>query len=246
MSLKEYFTELPDPRIDRTKAHDLIDILMIAIVAVLCGADDWNMIEEFGKKKQNWLQSFLGLRNGIPSDDTFNRVFSMIDPQKFSKCFINWTNSICKLTDGEVISIDGKALKGTAEPSKGKSCIYLVSAWASENRLMLGQQKVAEKSNEITAIPALLEALVLKGCIITIDAMGCQKDIAKAIIAKEADYILALKGNQGLLHQQVQQSFTIERPYESSTDIDLGHGRIERRTCSIISDFNRTADAVVR
>ena len=237
MSLKEYFTELPDPRIDRTQAHDLIDILMIAIVAVICGSDDWNMIEEFGKKKQNWLEGFLRLRNGIPSHDTFNRVFSMIDPQKFSNCFINWTNSICKLTDGEVISIDGKALRATAEPSKGKSCIYLVSAWASENKLMLGQQKVAEKSNEITAIPSLLEALVLKGCIITIDAMGCQRDIAKAIIDKEADYILALKGNQGLLHQHVQQSFEIENPTETNTELDLGHGRIEKRTCSIMSDL---------
>lgn len=237
MSLKGFFTDLPDPRIDRTKEHDLIDILMIAIVAVICGADDWNMIEEFGKKKQSWLKSFLDLRNGIPSHDTFNRVFSMIDPQKFSSCFIKWTNSICQLSDGEIISIDGKALKGTAEPSKGKSCIYLVSAWASENKLMLGQQKVAEKSNEITAIPSLLEALVLKDCIITIDAMGCQTSIAEAIIKKEADYILALKANQGLLYQQVQQSFEIEKPDESSSELDLGHGRIEKRTCSVISDF---------
>jgi predicted transposase YbfD/YdcC len=237
MNVKEFFTDLPDPRIDRTKEHDLIDILMIAIVAVICGADDWNMIEEFGKKKQIWLQSFLGLRNGIPSHDTFNRVFSMIDPQKFGSCFIKWTNSICQLTDGEIISIDGKALKGTAEPSKGKSCIYLVSAWASENKLMLGQQKVAEKSNEITAIPSLLEALVVKDCIITIDAMGCQTSIAEAIIKKDADYILALKGNQGLLHQQVQQSFEKEKPIEFNTELDLGHGRIEKRTCSVISDL---------
>ena len=238
MDLKTYFSELPDPRVDRTKAHDLIDILIIAITAIICGADDWNMIAEFGELKKDWFQGFLTLRNGIPSHDTFNRVFSMLDPKKFGECFIKWTQSICKLSDGEVVSIDGKALRATAEPSKGKSCIYLVSAWASENKVMLGQEKVTEKSNEITAIPALLEALVLKGCIITIDAMGCQKEIAKQIIEKEADYILALKANQGLLHEQVQQSFKIEMPLEVHTEFDLGHGRIEKRVCSVMDNLS--------
>lgn len=237
MKLKDYFLELPDPRIERTKAHDLIDILVISIVAIICGADDWNMIEAFGKTKQGWFSEFLTLRNGIPSHDTFNRVFSMLDPKKFNECFIKWTESVCKLNNGEVISIDGKALRATAQPSNGQSCVYLVSAWASENKVMLGQQKVSEKSNEITAIPSLLEALVLKGCIITIDAMGCQKEIAKGIIEKEADYILALKGNQGLLNQQVKQSFQLEKPLQISTELDLGHGRIEKRTCSVIDNL---------
>ena len=233
----QFFAGIKDPRLERTKDHLLLDIIFITIAAVICGAETWNDIEAFGKAKQEWLKSFLKLPNGIPTHDTFNRVYAALDSKELGQCFLSWTQSVTKLTAGEVVSIDGKALRGSRDQGK-KSIVHMVSAWAGTNNIVLGQQKVDSKSNEITAIPPLLAVLVLKGCIVTIDAMGCQKDIASAIVAKEADYILAVKGNQGELHQHVQESFLFIQPSSVAQEIDLGHGRIEKRVCSVINDLS--------
>ena len=233
----QFFAGIKDPRLERTKDHLLLDIIFITIAAVICGAETWNDIEAFGKAKQEWLKSFLKLPNGIPTHDTFNRLYAALDSKELGQCFLSWTQSVTKLTAGEVVSIDGKALRGSRDQAK-KSIVHMVSAWAGINNIVLGQQKVDSKSNEITAIPPLLAVLVLKGCIVTIDAMGCQKDIASAIVAKEADYILAVKGNQGELHQHVQESFLFIQPSSVAQEIDLGHGRIEKRVCSVINDLS--------
>lgn len=233
----QFFAGIKDPRLERTKDHLLLDIIFITIAAVICGAETWNDIEAFGKAKQEWLKSFLKLPNGIPTHDTFNRVYAALDSKELGQCFLSWTQSVTKLTAGEVVSIDGKALRGSRDQGK-KSIVHMVSAWAGINNIVLGQQKVDSKSNEITAIPPLLAVLVLKGCIVTIDAMGCQKDIASAIVAKEADYILAVKGNQGELHQHLQESFRFIQPSSVAQEIDLGHGRIEKRVCSVIHDLS--------
>jgi predicted transposase YbfD/YdcC len=232
-----YFSGLVDPRIDRTKAHLLGDIIFIAIASVLCGAETWNEMEDFGKAKFSWLKTFLKLPEGIPSHDTFNRVFSLLDPTKLGECFLQWTRAVFRLTKGEVINIDGKTICGSRDKGK-KSIVHMVSAWAEQNNIVLGQLKVDDKSNEITAIPELLKLLVLKGCIVTIDAMGCQKDIASQIIVQEADYILALKGNQGNLLQQTEDSFRFLPLTSVSEETDAGHGRVERRTCSVIDDLS--------
>jgi predicted transposase YbfD/YdcC len=241
-----YFCALDDPRVDRTKAHLLDDIIFIAIASVLCGAETWNDMEDFGKAKFSWLKTFLKLPEGIPSHDTFNRVFSLLDPTKLGECFLQWTRAVFRLTKGEVVSIDGKTICGSRDKGK-KSIVHMVSAWAEQNNIVLGQLKVDDKSNEITAIPELLKLLVLKGCIVTIDAMGCQKDIAWQIILQEADYtctlyevrsILALKGNQGNLLQQTEDAFRFLPVKSVSEEIDAGHGRVERRTCSVIDDLS--------
>lgn len=232
-----YFSSLTDPRVERTKSHSLDDILFIAISSIICGAESWNDMESFGEAKEDWLRTFLRLPEGIPSHDTFNRVFSALDPKELELCFIEWTRSVANLTNNEVISIDGKTMRGTREYG-AKSIVHMVSAWASGNHIVLGQLKVEEKSNEITAIPKLLSLLVLKGCIVTIDAMGCQKDIASAIIDKEADYLLALKGNQGNLQEQVEDSFRFLPVVSVSEETDMGHGRIETRRCSVITDLS--------
>jgi predicted transposase YbfD/YdcC len=232
-----YFSVIKDPRIDRTKAHLLEDIIVIAILSVLCGADTWNDMEGFGKAKEAWLRTFLKLPEGIPSHDTFNRVFSLLDPKQLQDCFIQWTSSVARLTEGEVISIDGKAICGSRDKNK-KSIVHMVSAWAGVNNIVLAQVKVDDKSNEITAIPELLKLLVLKGCIVTIDAMGCQRDIAEAIISGEADYILALKGNQGNLLEQTEDSFRFLKAQSVSDETDAGHGRVERRICTVINDLS--------
>jgi len=236
-----YFSDLHDPRIDRTKAHLLEDIIFIAISSVLCGAETWNNMEDFGKSKESWLRTILKLPSGIPSHDTFNRVFSLLDPKEFGERFLQWTSSVSRLTEGEVISIDGKTICGSRDKGK-KSIVHMVSAWAGINNIVLGQLKVDYKSNEITAIPELLKLLALKGCIVTIDAMGCQKDIAAAIVEREADYILALKGNQGNLLQQTEDSFRFFKSSSVCEDTDIGHGRIERRTCSVIDDLSMIED----
>lgn len=197
-----FFSELTDPRVERTKAHMLEDILFIAIASVICGAESWNDMENFGKAKQEWLRTFLCLPEGIPSHDTFNRVFSVLTPEELESSFISWTRSVAELIGNEVISIDGKSMRGTREYGS-KSIVHMVSAWATENHIVLGQLKVDEKCNEISAIPKLLELLVIKGCIVSIDAMGCQKEIVSAITEKEADYLIAVKGNQGNLQEQI-------------------------------------------
>jgi predicted transposase YbfD/YdcC len=232
-----FFTGLPDPRIDRTKAHLLEDLIFIAIAAVICGAETWNEIELFGKSKESWLRNFLKLPEGIPSHDTFNRVFSLLDSDELEKSFLQWISSVSQITEGEFVSIDGKSIRGSRDKGN-KSIVHMVSAWAGINNIVLGQRKVDAKSNEITAIPELLKLLVLKGCIVSIDAMGCQKEIANAIIDKEANYILALKGNQGNLLEQTEDSFRFLEVKSVNQDIDVGHGRVENRTCSVVSDLS--------
>jgi len=207
----KYFAELSDPRVERNREHRLEEILLIAIAAVLSGAESWNDIEDYGQAKREWLKTFLTLPSGIPSHDTFNRVFAALDPEEMEKGFVAWVSSIAKLTAGEVVSIDGKALCGTYAGGK-KAIVHMVSAWANSNNLVLAQRKVEEKSNEITAIPKLLAALELSGTVVTIDAMGCQREIARQIIAKQADYVLAVKQNQGLLAEQVRDSFLLLLP----------------------------------
>ena len=232
-----FFAGIKDPRVERTKDHLLLDIIFITIAAVICGAETWNDIEAFGKAKREWLGSILKLPNGIPAHDTFNRVYAALDAEELGRCFLDWTRSVAKVTDGEVISIDGKVLRGSRDQGK-KSIVHMVSAWAGTNNMVLAQRKVDGKSNEITAIPPLLEVLAIKGCIVTIDAMGCQKSIASSIVDKEADYILALKGNQGELQQQVQESFRFIQADSVAQETDLGHGRIEKRKCSVINDLS--------
>ena len=233
----KYFSNLTDPRIERTKEHLLDDILFIAIASVICGAESWNDMENYGKSKEAWLKGFLKLPNGIPSHDTFNRVFSTLDPQELETCFLDWVKSVAEITKGEVISIDGKSIRGSKEKGS-KSIVHMVSAWANANHMVLGQVKVNEKSNEITAIPRLLKVLVLEGCIVTIDAMGCQKEIAKKIIKKGADYILAVKGNQGSLEEGVKDTVRFAKPIDEDEHVDSGHGRVETRRCCLYNDFS--------
>lgn len=242
-TIGKHFGDLQDPRIERTKRHELLDIVVIAICGVICGADSWVDIELFGKSKQDWLKRFLNLANGIPSHDTFGRVFSRLDPETFQSCFMDWVLAISQLTQGQVVAIDGKTAKGSHDRAHGKAPLHMVSAWASANHLVLGQTKVDDKSNEITAIPELLEVLELSGCIVTIDAMGCQKEIAREIIDNGADYVLAVKENQGGLHEDVKESFDcahrigfkdVEHDYYET--VGKGHGRIETRRCWSISD----------
>ena len=205
--IAEHFESVVDPRIERTKEHLLIDILTISILAVICGADGWVGIETYGKAKASWLKTFLALPNGIPSHDTFSRVFARLDPEQLQAAFLSWLRSVSRLAAGEVIAIDGKTARHSYDKGKGKGAIHMVSAWASQNRLVLGQRKVDDKSNEITAIPELLKVLDIHGCIVTIDAMGTQKAIAQQIIEQGGDYVLALKGNQGNLFEDVEQIF---------------------------------------
>lgn len=232
--LEEHFGQLEDPRLDRRKAHSLLDIIGLTIVGVLCGADNWVAIETFGKAKLDFLSRYLGFANGIPSHDTLGRLFSILDAEALGKCFSSWIKTISALTQGEVVAIDGKCLRGSHDHYTGKSAIYMVNAWASANQLCLGQVKVDDKSNEITAIPKLLEMLELSGCIVTIDAMGTQKEIAQHIRQAKADYVLALKQNHAELYEEVQATFNhlLDTRYSTSDEQwDKGHGRIESRKC---------------
>jgi predicted transposase YbfD/YdcC len=235
-SLGFHFSFLTDPRVQRTQAHSLHDILMIALCALLCGAENFVEFERFGEAKRGWLARFLKLPNGIPSHDTFGRVFALLDPRQFSECFSNWTRSLRQSFAAEIVAIDGKTLRRSHDRAKGREPIHMVSAWARENGLVLGQRKVDSKSNEITAIPELLRALDLAGCIVTIDAMGCQREIAQAIGAAQADYVLALKGNQGGLHGEVKgflEDMQAHRFVGVAHDFletsEEGHGRRETR-----------------
>lgn len=234
-SIMEHFKTLPDPRIERKKLHKFGDIIFMTITAVICGCDNWDDIEEFGIGNYEWLKTVLELPNGIPSHDTFNRVFSLIDPVALQQCFIAWVQSVTQITEGRIISIDGKRMCNSGEGGS-KAIIHMVSAWSNANNMVLAQQKVNDKSNEITAIPALLKVLDIQGCLVTIDAMGCQQDIASAIINKEADYVLAVKGNQGHLHDDIKEAFEQDNEVLSETQLNMGHGRIEKRTCSVINN----------
>jgi predicted transposase YbfD/YdcC len=204
-TLIECFEGLPDPRLDRTRRHKLVDILTIGLCALLARGESFTDMEAYGRAREEWFKSFLELPNGIPSHDTINRVFSALDPHAFLECFVQWVQGICPNLSGEVVAIDGKALRRAL--NEGDSIPYIVSAWATESGLVLGQVKVDEKSNEITAVPKLLDALVLKGCIVTLDAMGCQKDIAAHVVDKHANYVLALKGNHATVHEEIKEFF---------------------------------------
>lgn len=235
----EHFGDIPDPRIERTKKHKLIDILFITLSAVLCGCDEWEEIQAYGERKESWLRKYVELPNGIPSHDTINRVISAIDPKVMQERFVQWVQGIATLSKGEVVSIDGKRLCGSGKDSK-ESIVHMVSVWSDANNLVLGNYKVDDKSNEITAIPKLLEMLDLSGCIITIDAMGCQKQIAEKIADHQAHYILAVKDNQAHLLDDIQEAFGHEKHAQISTDVqsNLGHGRIEKRSCRVITDID--------
>jgi len=242
-ALLEHFADLPDPRIERTKLHALSDILVIAVSAVICGAEGWTDIEEFGQSKEGWLRGLLPLENGIPSHDTFRRVFNRIDPGQFEGCFLKWVSALNPIT-GQV-AIDGKTLRRSHDEANGKKALHLVSAWASECRLVLGQVATAEKSNEITAIPELLQLLDVQGCLVTIDAMGCQTGIASQITEQGGDYLLAVKDNQKHLAQDMADIFDLEfaqfTPFDGiihdyAKTVTKGHGRIEIRECWTISD----------
>lgn len=235
-TVTEYFSQISDPRSDN-KRHKLIDIIAIAICGVICNADTFAHIVEFGNAKHDWLKKFLELPHGIPSEDTFERLFARIDPKEFKNSFMNWINAISKLTKEEIISIDGKTLRRSHDKSNGKSAIHIISAWASANGIVIGQRKTDDKSNEITAIPELLKMLEIEGCIVTIDAMGCQKNIAETIVNKGADYVFSLKGNQGNLHQNIKLFFESyskedlkENPsFDYNETVDGDHGKIEVR-----------------
>src|SRR3954452_21456484 len=233
-SVMEHFENLTDPRMERRKLHKLHDIIFITIAAVVCGCDEWNDIEEFGQIRYDWLKTILELPNGIPSHGTFNRVFSLLDPKELQQCFTSWVQAVAKVTEGSIISLDGKRMCNSGEDGS-KAIIHMVSAWSNANNMVLAQQKVNDKSNEITAIPALLNLLDIKGCLVTIDAMGCQQDIAKKIVSKEADYILAVKNNQEHLCDDLQEAFEQDKNVSSNVQLDADHGRIEKRKCSIIT-----------
>jgi predicted transposase YbfD/YdcC len=243
VSIDKHFANLEDPRVDRTKRHKLLDILVIAICAVICGADNWEEVQLFGEAKEAWFKTFLELPHSIPSHDTFWRVFAKLDPQQFQESFVNWIASVSEVTQGQVIAIDGKTLRRSHDKALGRGAIDMVSAWAATNHLVLGQIKVDDKSNEITAIPELLRVIEVSGCIITIDALGCQKEIAEAIIAQEADYVLALKENHGRLYEDVVKLFTdLEASdfqayvFSQAETVNKNHGRLETRTCYTICD----------
>jgi predicted transposase YbfD/YdcC len=240
--LESLFAQVEDPRMERTKLHRLRDIIVLAICGVICGAEGWVEIEEFGKAKEAFFTQWLDLPNGIPSHDTFGRVFALIDPKQFEASFVQWVAGISQKVKG-VVAIDGKTLRRSHDHAAGKKALHLVSAWAVENRLVLAQLATEEKSNEITAIPLLLQQLALAGCIVTIDAMGTQTKIATQIIEQEGAYALALKDNQGNLYEEVKATFAmaekdgfVDLQWESDRRVEKGHGRIEIREYWTIRD----------
>ncbi len=242
LSLARHFADLPDPRVDRTEKHTLGDILAIALCAVIAGADSWEEVERFGRAKHDWLRTFLALPNGIPSHDTFYRVFARLDPKRFAGAVARWMGAVCQATGLRHIAIDGKAVRA-APGDTFSGCLHPVNAWAAENRLILGQEPVADGSHEIAAIPELLKVLALKGALVTIDAAGCQKEIAGQVRGEGGDYLLAVKGNQPSLHEAVQAVFDraceadfIGFEHDGHEQIEDGHGRHEERYVTVVYD----------
>lgn len=245
-SIQEHFIDLKDPRREtKNKCHNFVDILVIAICGAICGANYWTGITAYGRAKESWLRTFLELPEGIPSHDTFNDIFMKIDSKQFEKCFVSWVSSISTLLPGEVVSIDGKTLRRSHDNTDSKKSIHMVSAWSTSNAMVLGQFKTHEKSNEITAIPMLLEMLSIEKSLVTIDAMGCQKKIAENILSKGADYLLAVKENQPSLYEEINRLY-----FESEEDIfeenftkfaeqsNKGHGRLETRRCWVCNNIS--------
>jgi predicted transposase YbfD/YdcC len=242
VSVRECFAEVPDPRREHCRRHNLLDILALTIFAVVGGADSWVDVAEYGLRKLEWLQSLLELPNGIPSHDTLGRVFALLDPAALQRGFQRWIVSLAEATAGRLVAIDGKTLRHSFDTANGKGALHLVSAWATENRLMLGQQAVDGKSNEITAIPELVKSLALKGAIVTIDAMGCQKEITAALVDAGADYVLALKENQPTLYEDVNQLFLaglendfVDLKHHYWRTDDANHGRVETRHYHVVT-----------
>ena len=239
--LVSLLTEVEDPRRPQARRHSLEAILLIATLAVICGADNWTEVEFFGHQKQAWLKTFLELPHGIPSHDTFGRVFGLLDPAQLEACFAAWVQSLAATLQDGVVAVDGKAARGSHDQARNVSPLHLVSAWADEARLVLGQRRVDDHSNASTAIPELLETLALDGCLVTIDAMGCQKRIAQTLRDRGADYVLALKGNQPQLHEAVVETFAVEQAeafedcdHDFHQTVNKNHGRIETRRCWVI------------
>jgi len=242
--IEKHFGTLKDPRAVHGIDHLLIDIIVITICATICGANNWEAVAAYGVAKYEWLKTFLALPNGIPSHDTFIRLFARLKPEELQSCFISWMQAVHQVTNGELLNVDGKTLPGAKERGNNRSLIHMVSVWSATNHLVLGQRKVDEKSNEITAIPELLRLLEIRGCLVSIDAMGCQTEIAKTIISQGADYVLALKANQGNLHEDVVQLFNSSLVLSDSnnvlnqfsTTIEKGHGRIEIRRYAVMGN----------
>ncbi len=232
----KYFAAMGDFRQLRKVVHKLENIIAISIAAVICGCENWYEIEDYGTQKKGWLKTFLDLPNGVPKHDTYRRFFMRVNPKKLEQCFIEWIRSVCTITQGRIVNIDGKCLRG----SKGNnsSFVHMVSAWCNTNNLVLAQQKVDDKSNEITAIPALLEILVLEGCLVTIDAMGCQRCIAEKIVEAKGDYLLSVKGNQEVLLDDITEAFTHGKIVDQYIEKGIDHGRVESRTTSVITDLS--------
>jgi predicted transposase YbfD/YdcC len=248
-TIEQHFSAIEDPRVERTKRHLLIDIMTITLCAVIGGASTWDDIELYGNCQYKWFKNFLKLPNGIPSHDTFNRLFAQLNPEQLQNCFLNWVKSISSLLPEEIVAIDGKTLRHSYDKSNDKSAIAMVSAWAQQNGLVLGQIKVDNKSNEITAMPQLLKVLYLKGAIVTIDAMGCQKNIVSQIIEQEADYVIALKKNQTGLYQRVDDLFKkavssqgVGYQYSDYTPEESGHGRTETRCYQVLNNIKDLVD----
>lgn len=242
-SLIDHFSPLEDPRIERNKRHALLDILVLVVSAVCSNAKGWEAIEDFGHAKLDWLRQYVPLVNGVPSHDCIEYVMTRLSPVKFRECFINWTQAV-KREVQEVIAVDGKTARGSRDRANGGKPLHMVTAWACENRLVLAQEATDEKSNEITAIPKLLELLELKGCIVTLDAMGCQRAIAEQIKGQQGDYVMGLKGNQSNLHEAVDDYFTTARehafnavPHSYTEELDKAHGRLEIRRYWITEDL---------
>lgn len=232
----DHFSMLPDPRMDRTKKHKLIDILFIAVCTVICGGEGFTDMEDFAIAKEAWLRKYLELPGGIPSHDTFRRVFSILDPHAFGVCFVRWSEALHEATKGSVVALDGKTIRHSFDVATGQAAMHMVSAWASENGFALGHMKVDGKSNEITALPKLLEMIDIRGRTVTLDAMGCQKELAKQIVDRGGDYVLCVKANQISLHEDVRRFFCdcddfagVGHTYYESVEKD--HGRIEVRKC---------------
>lgn len=237
-AMAEHFGVLVDPRIEQKTRHKLQDIVTIAVLAAICGADGWVEVQVFGETKCQWLKQFLELPHGIPSHDTFGRVFALLDPEQFRTAFANWMQAVFQVTDGEIVPIDGKTLRRSYDRGSSRAALHVVSAWAAENGAVLGQVATEAKSNEITALPQLIQTLELAGGIVTIDAMGCQTEIARRIREKKADYVLAVKGNQESLHERVRHVFVEYEAHESGGNqfsyhetVERNHGRTERRMC---------------
>lgn len=247
--IARYFHDLEDPRVDRTKRHNLTDMIFLAICAVICGADGWTQVELFGNCKLKWFRTFMDLPHGIPSHDTFGRVFAKLDPDQFERCFSRWIAALADRKDGRLVALDGKAIRRSLDKAAGKAAIHMVSAWCQSNQLVLGQVACDAKSNEITAMPALLDLLDLRGAVVTADAMHCQRDMAKRVIAAGGDYVLQVKDNQPQLHADLKLLFAEglgddcqHVAFETAKTVDAGHGRVETRRCWRVREVGWLSD----